>query len=773
MTRRLARYPQALILLFVLSCTALGGVARIAGSIAISDGAWLIATVGTLIPLAVVLLRDLLRRKAGVDVVALLALVGALVLREYLVGAVIAVMYAGGRALESYASAHAERELRALLERAPRIVHRYEAGELHSPPLESVMVGDLLLVMAGEVVPVDGLVEERVAVLDESALTGEPGPVERQTGERVRSGSVNAGPPFDLRATSTAAASTYAGILRLVQEAQTSKAPFVRLADRYALAFVPLTLAVAGVAWIWSGEFVRALAVLVVATPCPLILAAPVAIVAGISRAARRGIVIKGGGALETLGRGRVLLLDKTGTLTAGRPVVTEVVAPDGDADELLRLAASLDQASQHVLAEAIVRAAYENGARLTFPQDVTEELGRGLRGTVDGREVAVGKAEWVSPHAATPAWVRRLRRRAAYEGLASVFAARDGRLAGAILLDDPVRADSPRTLRRLRRAGIRRIVMVTGDRVEVAATVGAVVGVDEVLAERAPAEKVEAVQSEREYGVTVMVGDGVNDAPALAAADVGVAMGARGATASSEAADVVLVLDRLDRLADALEIAHRTRRIALQSVVAGMGLSVVAMLFAAAGMIPPVAGAVLQEAIDIAVILNALRALGGGYVDATRASPDPALSLQMQRRQAEVRPLLQSLRTVADSLDRLEPAVALAKLQILHSALVNLLLPHEAEQETTLFPLVTRLRGNDDTVAGLKRMHVEIAHLTRVLGRMLEDIAADGFESADLPDLRRLLYGLSALVRLHVAQEEEEFSAMFESTATDSKAAL
>ncbi len=434
----------------------------------------------------------------------------------------------------------------------------------------------------------------------------------RAIGDVVRSGVVNAGSPFDLRATTTAAESTYAGIVRLVSEAQADSAPSVRIADRYAAFFLPLTLAVAAGAWIFSGDAVRAVAVLVVATPCPLLLAVPIAVVSGLSRAARRGVVIKGGGALEQLGQGEILLLDKTGTLTAGRPTVTEIVAPDAPGpDEVLRLAACVDQVSPHVLAAAVVGAAHERGLVLDLPTDVEEVPGQGIHGRIDGRFVAVGKASWVAQR--YPEWLAGVRRRAALDGALTIFVGIDGCLVGAILLDDPIRPDAARTMRELRRSGIGRIIMVTGDRDEVAESVGAAIGVDQVLAERSPAEKVEAVRAASREGVTIMVGDGINDAPALASAGVGVAIGVRGSTASSEAADVVLTVDRLDRLADAIRIAQRSRTIAIQSVVMGMGLSVLAMVAAAFGWLPPTAGAVLQEVIDVAAITNALRALKDG----------------------------------------------------------------------------------------------------------------------------------------------------------------
>ena len=598
----------------VLAALVAGGVLWFSGRHDLADMAWALGVLVALLPLSISVARDLIHRDTGVDLIALLAMTGSLVLDQYLAGAVIGLMLSGGQALEHYADSRARRELSALLSRAPHIVHRYEDGRLTEPDITSVKRGDLLLVKPGEIVPVDGVVATDSATLDESAITGEARPVEKNAGDQVQSGVVNVGSPFDMHALSTADESTYAGIVRLVREAQASKARFVRLADRYALWFLPVTLGVAAVAWAVSGDPVRALAVLVVATPCPLILAAPVAIVAGISRAASRGVIVKGGGALETLADARTLVFDKTGTLTAGTPNVAAVEALGEIApEEVLRLAASLDQVSSHVFAGGIVGAARSRGLRLEFPREVHEHAGRGIDGIVSGRHIAVGQARWLAGDKPMPEIVTALRRRIAMEGLSSVYVALDGRFAGAMVMDDPIRSDTPEALRRLRAAGIARIVVLTGDREQVARQVGAAIGADEVISERTPAQKVQSVLDERSSAITVMVGDGVNDAPALAAADVGVAMGARGATASSEAADVVIVLDRLDRVADAIVIARRARTIALQSVIAGMALSVGGMVLATAGVLPPIAGAVFQEVIDVAVVLNALRAVTGG----------------------------------------------------------------------------------------------------------------------------------------------------------------
>ena len=358
---------------------------------------WGVTTVIGGIPVTIDVIRSLSRREAGVDLIAILAILGCLGLHEYAAGAVIAVMLASGQTLEDYADRRAHRELSDLLARAPRQVHRYEDGELQTREIDDVVLGDRLFVKSGEVVPVDGVLEGD-AVLDESALSGESRPVERPRGDLVRSGALNAGQAFDLHATATAADSTYAGIVRLVEAAEAERAPAVRLADRYAFWFIPITLVIAGAAWIASGDPVRALSVLVVATPCPLILAVPIAIVAGISRAAKRGIIVKGGGALETVARSTILLFDKTGTLTSGVPHVADVEAfATVSPDELLRLAASLDQVSPHVLATAIVRAARERGSELSFPQEVDERYGAGVSGLVDGHRIVLGQASYVA----------------------------------------------------------------------------------------------------------------------------------------------------------------------------------------------------------------------------------------------------------------------------------------------------------------------------------------------------------------------------------------
>lgn len=738
-----------------------GGAAVAAGGRGVGHALWAATTAAALVPAIGWVVASVRRRRPGVDLIAVLALAGTLVVGEYFAGAVIAVMLTGGRALEARASARAEKELHALIARAPRVVHRHEDGQLTSPPLESVLPGHLLLVKPGEVVPVDGLVEHATAVLDESALTGEPIPVERRAGDYVRSGVVNMGSAFDLRATATAQESTYAGIVRLVEQARADSAPFVRLADRYALAFLPATLVLAGVAWAVSGDLVRAVAVLVVATPCPLILAAPVAVVAGLSQAARRGVVIKGGGALEQLARVQVLLLDKTGTLTLGHPTLVEVITDPSEGtpgpDEVVRLAASIEQASPHVVAGALVRAAGDRNLPLVLPHHVEEVRGQGVIGEVAGAEVAVGRLGWIAG-SAPPAWARAALRRAELDGLLSTFVRIGGGVSGALLFDDPIRTDARRTLWGMRRAGIRRIVMVTGDRADTAEIVGTALGIDTVLAECAPADKVHAVELERRRGATVMVGDGINDAPALAAADLGVAMGARGSTASSEAADVVLTVDRLDRLGEAIHIARRTRSIARQSVLVGMGLSLGAMAFAATGGLAPAAGALVQEGIDLAAILNALRAVGRGKARDELVGRPAVLGRRFADEHIDLRPRLGQLREVADQLGGAPAGDTMARLRSVHTFLVEELLPHEEAEDTELYPALAEVLGGADPTGAMSRTHVEIATQVRRLGRILDGIGVEGPIDEDVNELRQLLYGLHAILRLHFSQEEEGY---------------
>ncbi|WP_206606711.1 heavy metal translocating P-type ATPase [Steroidobacter cummioxidans] len=759
------KHPRAWLRDYALLAGALlglaaGGTAHLSGAADLGNQFFTAVTVLVLAATVISSGRILICGEVRVDVIAILAMTGALLLRQYLAGAIIALMLTGGGALERYAVARARRELSALIQRAPRIAHRRVGAEIVDVEVEAVTLGDVLLVKPGEVIPVDGIIGSADAVVDESALTGESKPVKLEAGTSVRSGGTNAGAPFEVRATASAAESTYAGIIRLVGAAERSKAPFVRLADRYALGFVVLTLVLAGLAWALEGNSMRVLAVLVVATPCPLILAAPAAIIAGVSRAAREGIIVKGGGPLEALARVRVLLLDKTGTVTVSRP---EVIAVETfgtrSSDEVVRDAASLEQVSVHPFAPAIVAEARSRGVEPGFPNNVREQMGSGIAGEVDGHRVAVGQLGFVVSGPTNIAELRSVELRTAVEGSSSVFVSRDGVLVGVLLVQDAIRPDAPRVLRSLRRAGIQRIHMVTGDHPDVAELVGDVLGVDRVFAERAPEEKVEVVRLLREEGSSAMVGDGVNDAPALALADVGIAMGARGATAASEAADVVLTSDRLQSLVLAVEIAHRTRRIALQSVLVGMSLSLLAMGFAAAGYITPVAGALLQEAIDILVILNALRALRGPRPTAPHGVDTKRLANELASAHRALKPHVGELATLASRLDGLPGPEARVQLECLRDMLEKELLPHEREEQSTAYPIIERMLKGEDPTGALIQTHHEIRRLTRLFARLVAQLPSEGPAREDLRDLRRVLYGLHAILVFHFAQEDELYS--------------
>ena len=600
-----------------LTALVAGGVAHLIGHPQTGEDIWGVAGALVAVELAVEVVRTVaVERHMGVDTIALVAMVGALALGEELAGLIVGIMFSGGATLEQAASARARRELTALAERAPKVAQRKLDGAIEEVPVERVAVGDVLVVRTGEVIPVDGTVLSGEAVIDTSTLSGEPLPETVPRGLPVLSGTANAGPPFEVRADRPAAESAYAALVRLVEQAQAQRAPFVRMADRYAGFFLPATLLVAGVAWAASGDAVRALAVVVVATPCPLILAAPIALVSGLSRAARAGVIVKGTGAIEALGEARTVLFDKTGTLTVGAPEVREIV-PCGSIEpaEVLRLAASVDRMSAHVLGETLSEAARGAGLRLGVPERVREEPGQGIEGVLDGQHVAVGSGAFLHGTGVPGEEIAQGSLATGHgSGEARVLVGVDGHLAGVIVMADELRPDADRIVERLRAEGVRHVAMTSGDRRSVAARVGRELGLERVYAEQAPADKLELVHSikaDPELRPVVMVGDGVNDAPALALADVGIAMGAAGATVSSETADAVITVDRVDRVADALHAGRRALFIARQSVLAGMAMSLVAMGVAAFGYLPPVAGALLQEGIDLAVILNALRALG------------------------------------------------------------------------------------------------------------------------------------------------------------------
>ena len=752
MSERLLR--RALIL-WALAALAAGLLASLNGLDATASGMWAAGTAPVIAALGISIARDLAAGRMGVDAVALLGMTAALVLNANLAAVVVAVMYAGGTVLEDFAVARAERDLKSLADRAPRIAHRRQDNSVGDIPVDAVRHGDTILVRAGEIVPVDGVLLSPSAALDESALTGEALPAVHSAGDGLRSGAVNAGETFEMQATATAGESTYAGIVRLVTAAQTAKAPFIRMADKYALLLLPVTLVVAGAAWLASGDALRGLAVLVASTPCPLILAAPVAFIAGVSRAARHGILIKGGGPLEALARVHTVLFDKTGTLTVGgaRLVAIET-APGEDADEVLRLAASLEQASQHILAAAIVSAARARGLNLEIPKGVKETLGSGVEGWIGGERVRAGSASLISGTHRLEEWAIRALRRASWRSALCVFVAKEDRLLGALLLADELRRETPRALQALRAAGVVRMVMVTGDRAEAAETIGAALDLDAVLSDRSPSEKVEAVADEESRHPAMMVGDGINDAPALAAASVGVAMGARGATASSEAAEVVILVDRLDRVAEAVKIARRTRGIARQSIAAGIALSGVAMAAAAFGQLTPVAAAITQEGIDVLVILNALRALWSRERGAPKGL---AMSSEVLREDHHTLERgLNRLREIADALDDAAGERAVALVTEANRIVQQVVVAHEREDEAAIYPKISAQLHDPSGLSAMSRAHREIQHLARLLLRLSAGLRAEDADRYLIRDAQRVIELIEALVRLHNAQEED-----------------
>jgi heavy metal translocating P-type ATPase len=745
-----------LLLAWVLAGLAAGIALQVAGYPAYAAIAWAAASLPVALHVAIGVIRSLLGGRLGVDVIAFASILGALVLDEAAAAAVIALMVAGGEALEAWAEGRAQGALTELLARAPRAAARISNGEITEITLDAIAPGDLLLVRPGETVPADGILEDAGATLDESMLTGEPLPVSLNQGTRLRSGGVNAGGAFRLRASAGAAGSTYAAIIRLTQAASQSRAPLVRLADQWAIAFIILTCCLAGAAWLISGDPRRALAVLVVATPCPLILAAPIALIAGIGRAARRGIVVKGGAALERLARIRIVIFDKTGTLTPGRPRLAGIEAdPSLGRDAALRLAAALAQASTHPVSVALVATARARGFDLPVPEAVEETPGGGLSGQVDGKTLTLGSEGFLIGRSMGPE--NGLFAAALVSAAGSVaWLAVEGRAAAAFIMADGLREEAPRAVRALRQLGIERIVMVTGDRAAAATPIAAALRLDAMLADRDPAGKLTALKAER--GPVAMVGDGVNDAPVLAAADVGIAMGAHGTAAAAEAGDVVLLADRLDRTAEAIAIARRARRIALQAILLGMGLSILAMMAAAFGWLSPLAGALLQEGIDVAAILYALRALLPGDGAVARLSGEAGLAARVAEH-AGLRDLAEALRGAGENLD--DRPAQLAALRVLERRLRDELLPHQAAEESALYPEAAARLGGQDPLGVLLRMHTEIEALTERFSALLPLAETPGGFAEVAPAIRRTLFALEALLALHLTAEEEALAGL------------
>jgi heavy metal translocating P-type ATPase len=584
---------------------------------------WLAGLVLTGLPVAGRTFRGLLRGEFAADVVAMLAIIGALLLGQPLAGLVVVLMQTGGEALDAYAVARASSAVEALEADAPRTAHRVVDGRVTDIVVEQIVPGDELLVRPGELVPCDGVVRDGASHMDTSRLTGEPVPVRVAAGSRLLSGSVNQEGALTLRAERTSSESQYARIVDLVRTAQASKSPLQRTADQWAVWFTPLTLLACGIAWLVSHDWTRVLAVLVVATPCPLILAAPVAIIGGINRAARRSIIVRHGGALEALAKVQMAVFDKTGTLTVGRPRVSRLVTSDGgDAATLLSQAAAVELGSGHLLARVIVAEAEAQGAQISIATELLESPGQGVSGRVHDEEVAVGSPAFLRAHfeARTPAFAARLdAMEQEATGLRAYVATSRGALA-RIEFADELRPELAPMFRELESLGLHNAMLLSGDKTANVKAIADAVGITQYEGDLSAEEKVMRIAALEKRGIRVlMVGDGTNDAPSLTAATVGVALAGHGGGVVAEAADVVLLIDDPSRVPEAVRIGRRALMIARQSIGVGLGLSLVGMVIAAAGQLTPVAGALAQEAIDVAVILNALRAATGGRGEGER----------------------------------------------------------------------------------------------------------------------------------------------------------
>lgn len=593
--------------LLTLALVLAGGAMRLGGGPA--ELVWWAGLALTGTPVLFQTAREISSGRFAVDLVAGLAIIFALILWQPLAGLVIVLMQSGGESLERYAGRKASDAVRELEAAAPRIAHRMLEGETEDIPVDEVAVGDLLLIRPGDLFPCDGVVTSGRSHVDVSKITGEPIPVSAVAGVRLMSGSINLEGPLELRALAPAGESQYARIVELVRSAQASKAPLQRLADRYGVWFTPLTLVVCAVVYILTHDAVRVLAVLVVATPCPLLLAAPVAFISGINAAARRHVIMRNGAALENLASASAAVFDKTGTVTLGRPVVRRVI-PTGSLSELevLRLAGSVERGSSHLLARTLVTAAENAVGHLPAAADIREDAGRGVSGMVEDHAVAVGAASYAADHA--PSLESELGALPdAGEGLRA-YVTVDNRLAGIVEYDDAIRPDIAELLVDLRALAVSRILLLSGDQSTNVEAVARRLGIRDAAGDLLPEQKVTVVRDLVEAGEhVIMIGDGTNDAPALSAATVGIALASQHGGITAEAADIVILADDLLRISESIRISRRTMRIARQSIWAGLGLSAVAAAFAAAGLIAPTAGALLQEAIDLAVILNALRA--------------------------------------------------------------------------------------------------------------------------------------------------------------------
>lgn len=564
------------------------------------------ASLASALPLAKGMVDDLRDGKYGIDILALTAIISGVLLHEYWAAVIIVLMLTGGEALEDYAENRAKKELTALMDNAPKKAHLLKNGKESDVTVAKINIGDMLLVKTGEIVPVDGIITEGRSSFDESSLTGESLPIDKKPGDTVMSGSVNQQSAITIKATATAKDSQYEQIIKLVQNAASTESPFVRLTDRYAVPFTLLSFAIAGGVWAYSGDANRFLQVIVVATPCPLLLAAPIALISGMSRSAKHGIIIKNGSSLEKLANVKTIGFDKTGTLTYGAPKVENItVFKPFKKDEVLQIAASVEKNSSHILAKSVVEYAERKKLQTLKTAKVHEELGMGLTASVKGRSVLIGKKDFLvsSGIDISGSANNTLANTASYISI-------DGQLAGVITFTDEIRKETKNMLAALKKLGIKHTLMVSGDNRKVANTVAKKLGISQVIAEALPGDKVRAVEEVKDKPIA-FVGDGVNDAPVLTASDVGIALGAKGSTAASQSADVVIMLDDINKVAEGVSIAKRTFSIARQAILIGIGMSIILQIIFATGRFKAVYGAFLQEVVDVVVILIALRAHG------------------------------------------------------------------------------------------------------------------------------------------------------------------
>lgn len=562
----------------------------------------IITITGTLIALSMLkeMIKTLRSGSYGVDLLAITAVAATLAVGQYWAAMIVLIMLVGGDSLEDYASKKAHTELKALLDNSPQTAHKVVADKLIDIKVDEANIGDQLVVKPGETVPVDGHVIKGSSMFDESSLTGESRPITKNVSDTIYSGSINGDSAITMTVDKLAKDSQYQRLIQLVKQADSTPAHFVRMADRYAVPFTGIAFVIAGIAWFVSKDPVRFAEVLVVASPCPLILAAPVALVSGMSRSSRNGIVVKTGSVLEKMATAKTAAFDKTGTITSGRLFVDQITPVAGTTkEELLSYAASAERSSGHILARSLLNYAVKHDVNLLEVQQLSEATGNGVTAQIAGQTIKVGKASFVAPNS-----------QVAETTQTCVYISLNDQYIGTITFIDKLRLEAAQTMQTLRDHGVKHLMMLTGDQQAIAQTIAKEVGIDDVRAKLLPEEKIQALKAvpESEHPV-IMVGDGVNDAPSLTVADVGIAMGAHGATAASESADVVILKDDLLKVAKAVEIAQDTLRIARQAVLIGIFICVFLMLVASTGLIPAIVGAMFQEVIDTVSILWGLRA--------------------------------------------------------------------------------------------------------------------------------------------------------------------